>query len=285
MNFYIPKVAAVHDMSCFGRCSLTVIMATLSCMGIQVCPLPTAVLSTHLGGFTHVAFADFTGNMPEFFRHWKSEQVHFDCIYTGFLASEHQIDIVSQFIDEFSHNKPLVLIDPVMGDDGRLYSVYTAKMQERMRQFIEKAAVITPNYTEACFFLEKAYEPYIPEPATMKEWLVSLAELGPNKVVITGVPLADGHLLNSGFERDTGQFWEVISERIPARYPGTGDIFASVLAGLLLRQHRLPDAMLKAARFVERAIKVTFKAQTPIREGVLLERVLPELCRLQKKQE
>ncbi len=284
MNFHVPRVAAVHDMSCFGRCSLTVIMATLSCMGIQVCPLPTAVLSTHLGGFNNVAFADFTYKMTEFFHHWKQEQVIFDCVYTGFLASEQQIDVVSQFIDEFSHNKPLVLIDPVMGDDGRLYSVYTVKMQERMRKFIEKADIITPNYTEACFLLGKAYEQNIPHPAMLKDWLVALADFGPNKIVITGVPLLNGKLLNIGFERDTGRFWEVVSECIPARYPGTGDVFASVFAGFLLRQNRLPDAMLKAARFVERAIRVTFEAQTPTREGVLLEKVLPELCRMQEEQ-
>ncbi|MBP2658756.1 MAG: Phosphomethylpyrimidine kinase type, partial [Firmicutes bacterium] len=130
MKNFVPKVAAVHDISCFGRCSLTVIMPVLSAMGIQVCPLPTAVLSTHLGGFKDLAFCDFTNHMPDFFHHWKKEGITFHCIYSGFLASEEQIDVVQHFIDEFSSNHPLVVVDPVMGDEGKLYSIYTPHMQE-----------------------------------------------------------------------------------------------------------------------------------------------------------
>ena len=143
----VKKVAAIHDLSCVGRCSLTVIMPILSCMGIQVCPLPTAILSTHLGGFRKVAFHDLTSEMPGFFGHWRSEGIVFDCLYSGFLASAEQISVVLEFIDSFSANRPLVLVDPVMGDDGKLYSVYTAKMQEHIRQLVRKADVITPNYT------------------------------------------------------------------------------------------------------------------------------------------
>lgn len=278
MRPHTPRVEAVHDMSCFGRCSLTVIIPTLSCMGIQVCPLPTAILSTHLGGFKDVAFADFTNQMTSFSKHWRQEHLSFDCIYSGFLASEQQIDIVSQFVDEFSHNRPLVLVDPVMGDEGRLYSVYTSKMQDQMRRLLQKADIITPNYTEACFLLGKPYEKAVADPIVIKDWLAALSDLGPGTVIMTGVPVRGGSLLNIGFERETGHYWEVVSKHIPAHYPGTGDIFASVLAGSLLGRYSLPDAMLKAAQFVEHAIKVTFAAGTPAREGVLLERVLPWLC-------
>ncbi|HWR42382.1 pyridoxamine kinase [Sporomusa sp.] len=273
----VPRVAAVHDISCFGRCSLTVIIPILSSMGIQVCPLPTAVLSTHLGGFKDVAFCDFTDRMPEFYRHWKQEGITFDCIYSGFLASEQQIDTVSHFIDEFSENHPLVLVDPVMGDEGKLYSVYTPTMQEQMKRLVSKANIITPNFTEACFLLGERYEDQVAEPDRLKEWLIRLADFGPSIVIMTGIPLADQQIMNIGYERESGSFWEVACEHIPARYPGTGDIFASVLAGALLYKHSLPLAMKLAAAFVAAAIATTFAAGTPTREGVLLENALPWL--------
>ncbi|SMC50656.1 pyridoxamine kinase [Sporomusa malonica] len=277
MKPVIPRVAAVHDISCVGRCSLTVIMPILSNMGIQVCPLPTAVLSTHLGGFKDVAFCDFTERMPDFYRHWKQEGITFDCIYSGFLASEQQIDTVSQFIDEFSDNSPLVLVDPVMGDEGKLYSVYTSTMQEHMKRLVGKADIITPNFTEACFLLGERYEEQVAEPDSLKDWLVRLADFGPSIVIMTGIPLVNQQIMNIGYERGSGCFWEVVSEHIPARYPGTGDVFASVLAGALLYKHGLPFAMQLAADFVATAIKTTFAAATPTREGVLLESALPWL--------
>jgi len=279
MNQFVKRVAAVHDISCFGRCSLTVIMPVLSCMGIQVCPLPTAVLSTHLGGFADIAFCDFTDRIPDFSAHWKQEGIAFDCIYSGFLASEEQIDVVSGFIDEFSGNSPLVVVDPVMGDEGKLYSVYTPQMQERMKTLVRKADIITPNYTEACFLLGKPYREMIADTAMMKNWLVCLADLGPSVVVMTGIPLANKRIMNLGYDRESGCFWEVDSHYIPVRYPGTGDIFASVLIGSLLHRCSLPVAMKRAADFVELSIKTTFAAGTPTREGVLLEKVLPGLCR------
>lgn len=273
----MPRVAAVHDLSCVGRCSLTVIMPVLSCMGIQVCPLPTAVLSTHLGGFADVAFCDFTDHMPKFFAQWQKENIDFDCIYTGFLASETQIDVVSGFIDEFSHKKPLVLVDPVMGDHGKLYSVYTPAMQEQMKKLIQKADVITPNYTEASFLLGEPYCEQIDDVVQLRRWLVRLAEFGPSRVVITGVQ-TDGAIMNIGYERESDSFCEVANDFIPVRYPGTGDIFASVLAGALLRENCLPQAMRQAVDFVSLCIQTTFRAQTPVREGVLLEAALPQLC-------
>ena len=279
MKSVVPRVAAVHDMSCFGRCSLTVIIPVLSCMGIQVCPLPTAILSTHLGGFTDLAFCDFTDHMPAFFHHWKAEGITFDCIYSGFIASEAQMDVVHHFIDEFSENSPLVIIDPVMGDNGKLYSTYTPNMQEKMKTLIQKANVITPNYTEACFLLGETYEGNGCEKEQIKDWLMRLADFGPDIVVMTGIPFNKEKILNIGYDQRKDAFWEVTNDYIPAHYPGTGDIFASVLAGGLLKGENLPVAMKRAANFVALAIKASFEAGTPTREGVMLETVLPCLCR------
>ncbi|MDF2633165.1 MAG: Phosphomethylpyrimidine kinase type [Pelosinus sp.] len=279
MKNFVPKVAAVHDLSCFGRCSLTVIMPVLSAMGIQVCPLPTAVLSTHLGGFKDLAFCDFTDHMPKFFHHWKKEGIAFDCIYSGFLASEEQIDVVQHFIDEFSPNHPLVVVDPVMGDEGKLYSIYTPHMQEQMKRLVRKADVVTPNYTEACFLLGESYQDKMDDTKRMKEWLVSLGDFGPSIVVITGIPFINEKILTMGYDKKQNVFWEVFSDHIPAKYPGTGDIFASVLVGSLLQKDSLPVAMERAAEFVGLAIQSTFIGHTPTREGVLIEKVLPWLCR------
>lgn len=277
----VPRVAAVHDMSCFGRCSLTVIMPILAAMGVQVCPLPTAVLSTHLGGFHNLAFHDFTDMMPAFFRHWQEEGVQFDCIYSGFLASTQQISVVEAFIREFSHNRPLVVVDPVMGDEGKLYSIYTPQLQEKMKELVKQADIITPNYTEACFLLGEAYTAPLTEMQHLDEWLERLAALGPSKVVMTGIPLAGREVVNLGYDAAAGQRWQITNQHIPARYPGTGDAFASVLAGALLQGQSLPAAMQQAADFVALAIKETYQAGTPPREGVLLERVLPALWQQQ----
>jgi len=274
----VPRVAAVHDISCVGRCSLTVIMPILSCMGVQVCPLPTAVLSTHLGGFTDLAFCDFTAHMLDFFHHWKREGITFDCIYSGFLASEQQIDVVQHFIDEFSSNAPFILVDPVMGDGGTLYSTYTPIMQEQMKTLVRKANMITPNYTEACFLLGETYKEDGYHVDEMKVWLKRLSDFGPQMVVMTGIPFGNEQILNMAYDARDGSFWEVLNDYIPVRYPGTGDVFASVLAGGLLKGESLPAAMKRAAEFVRLAILETVRACTPTREGILLESVLPSLC-------
>jgi len=278
MKPFLPRVAAVHDMSCFGRCSLTVIIPVLSCMGIQVCPLPTAVLSSHLGGFSNLAFYDFTHHMPAFFQHWKQENITFDCIYSGFLASEAQIDVLHGFINEFSHNAPLIMVDPVMGDGGKLYSTYTPSMQEKMKTLVKRANIITPNYTEACFLLGEPYLEKGSDIETIKKWLKRLADFGPEIIVMTGIPFAEDKIINMAYEAKNNIFWEIRSDYIPARYPGTGDIFASVLLGGLIKGESLLDSMKKAADFVELAIKATYHRNAPTREGVLLESVLPWLC-------
>jgi pyridoxine kinase len=278
MRDFVPRVAAVHDISCFGRCSLTVIMPVLSTMGIQVCPLPTAVLSTHLGGFKDLAFYDFTNHMPKFSHHWKSEGITFNCIYSGFLASVQQIDVVQHFIDEFSSNDPLVVVDPVMGDEGKLYSIYTPHMQEQMKRLVKRADIITPNYTEACFLLGETYHEKVCDINKMRAWLIALADLGPSIVVMTGIPFENERILTLGYDKEQDAFWEVFNDYIPAKYPGTGDIFTSVLVGSLLHKDSLSVAMKRAAEFTGLAIRTTFQANTPAREGVLVEKVLPWLC-------
>ena len=153
-----PRVAAIHDMSGFGRCSLTVAIPVLSAMGVQCCPLPTAFLSTHTGGFTGFTFLDMTEEMPKIAAHWQSLNLRFDAIYSGFLASERQIGIVSDFVRTFRRPDTLVVIDPVMGDDGKAYQTYTPALCSGMARLAELADVITPNLTEAAFLLGRSYD-------------------------------------------------------------------------------------------------------------------------------
>ena len=153
-----PRAAAIHDLSGFGRCSLTVAIPILSAMGVQCCPLPTAFLSTHTGGFEGFTFLDMTREMPKVTAHWQSLDLRFDAIYSGFLGSARQIGVVEDFIYTFRRKNTIVVIDPVMGDDGRAYQTYTAEMCEGMCRLSALADVITPNLTEAAFLLGRPYE-------------------------------------------------------------------------------------------------------------------------------
>ena len=158
MKHSVKRVAAIHDLSGFGRASLTAIIPILSSMGVQVCPLPTAILSNHTGGFDTFSFVDFTDHMQDYIDHWKELNIDFDCIYSGFLGSERQIEIVSGFIDDFGTEDNMVVIDPVLGDNGNLYSTMDQGLVEGMKRLVTKADIITPNFTEVSLLLGEEYK-------------------------------------------------------------------------------------------------------------------------------
>lgn len=278
MTSFIPKVAAIHDLTGFGRCSLAVIIPVLSAMGIQVCPLPTAILSTHPGGFEGFVFHDLTRVMEPYGNHWMHENIEFDCLYSGFLGSEEQIHhVLNLFKALKTKGKGLVVVDPVMADNGVLYKTYTMEMQKNMRLLTNEADVITPNLTEAYFLLNR---PYIRKPLDdeeIKELLKSLTRDGPESVVITGLKIVDGCNANVAYSRDEDMYWRVNYDHLPISYPGTGDIFTSVLIGGLLDGETLPMAMDRATQFLSLAVRTTYEYGAIKREGVLLERVLPWL--------
>lgn len=277
MENTVSKVAAIHDLSGFGRSSLAVVIPILSVMGIQVCSLPTAVLSTQTGGFEGYCFIDLTDHMEEYIEHWHKLGIEFACIYSGFLGSSRQIDIIARFIDMFSSNNPLVVIDPVLGDDGRLYETMDQEMVARMRGFIKKADIITPNFTEAAFLLDEPYNPAVTE-TEMKTWLVRLSAMGPKIVVITSVPVSGGgKTAVLAYNQEDGRFWKVDCVYLPADYPGTGDAFTSVIVGSILQGDDLPVALSRGVRFITAAIQISCRYKYPEREGVLLEKVLDEL--------
>ena len=268
------KVAAIHDLSGYGRCALTVIIPVLSAMGMQCIAVPTAILSTHTGGFTDFVFRDTTDFLSPCCQHYKALGLEPDAVYSGFLASEEQVDSCLEFFEAFP--KAVKIVDPVMGDDGAAYQTYTRGLIERTKELAARADIITPNLTEAALLLDEKY----PDTLTEKElhsWLERLC-VKAKSAVITGVRLNDGTFANGSLDGKTGEFKIHRWERIPVSYPGTGDIFASVLTGGILKGKSLSESVEMSAKFCELAINATLGNGGEIRNGVEFERVLGFLC-------
>ena len=275
------RIAAIHDFSCVGRCALTVVIPTLSVMGYQTIPLPTALLSSHTGGFEGLYFRDLTSDMHHIAAHFDRLDMTFGSIYTGFLGSEEQISGVREFIKRFGKTPdetgkaPLILVDPVMGDDGVLYATYTKALADGMRELSTHAQVLTPNLTEACFLTDTPYQ----DTATLsgreaENFVLSLLEklshICHGKIVVTGIGLSGSIVANAGRDEDGRIFWiKRMCQDIS--YPGTGDIFASVLLGSLMQGDDFETACTRAADFIVLLISESAKIDTPIRMGVALE--------------
>jgi len=271
------RVAAIHDLSSFGRCSLSVILPVMSVMGTQVCPIPTAVLSTHTGGFGDVCQRDLTDYMEPCLAHYRRFGLELECIYTGYLSSPDQVSHCLDFFEAWP--EAMKMVDPVMGDHGKLYRAFTPQMVEGIGRMVRKAQIITPNLTEAAILLGETTPAGTVTTAEARSMLARLGELGPEKVVITGVTLATGEYANVCYDRQHNSFWKSAGDYIPVHYPGTGDIFAAVLTASLLQGDSLPMAMDRAARYVELTIKTTYSYSPDPREGVMLERTLEWLTR------
>ncbi len=274
----VPKVAAIHDLSGYGRGSLTTVIEVLATMGIQPCPLPTAILSTHTGGFKDYKFIDLTDELPEYIDHWNSLNLKFDAIYSGFLGSTKQVEIVIDFIKRFKREEQYVIIDPVLGDNGQTYDTFGPEMVEKMRSLVKQADIITPNITEAQFLLNEK-ENLIKTDEIAKKWLKKLSDFGPKMVIITSVPGYKNKEKTSvlGYDKYDDRFWKVDCDYIPANFPGTGDLFTSILVGSILKGDSLPMAIDRAVQFISLAVRTTYGYDFPEREGVLLERILGNL--------
>ena len=274
-----PRVAAIHDLSGFGRCSLTVALPVLSAMGIQCCPLPTAFLSTHTGGFEGFTFLDMTEEMPRVARHWESLGLRFDAVYSGFLAGRRQIGIVADFIRTFRTPETRVVVDPVMGDDGSIYQTYTPELCAGMAELTELADVITPNLTEAALLLDWDYASLFrpdgrQDPARLRQAVEELSRKGTRSVVLTGVSEAPGRTGALCYDAPTGSLETIQTDFVAHPLLGTGDIFASVLTGGLVRGKSLPAAARQAAEFIRACAERTVAEDLPLREGVDFEPLL-----------
>lgn len=273
------RVAAIHDISGFGKCSLTVALPIISAAGIETSVMPTAVLSTHTGGFTGFTYRDLTEDLPPFAAHWKSLGLQFDALYSGFLGSFEQIDIVEDIFRQFRTEDNLIMVDPVMADNGELYSIYTSEMAKGMARLCKSADLIVPNLTEAAFLLEREYQEGPYEKQEIEELLKALAALGPKKVVLTGVWFDESQLGSAGYDSTTGEISYAFSERIEGSYHGTGDVYGSALLAGLLNGLGLQKSMQLAVDFTCGAIRRTKAAGTDIRFGVNFEMEIPTLLK------
>ena len=269
-----PRIAAIHDLSCFGRCSLTIALPVLSAMGCQCCPLPTALLSAHTGisGFT---FLDTTDEMRRISAHWSQLSLHFQAIYTGFLGSAPQINLVEDFLRRFHAPDTLLVMDPVMGDHGTPYKTCTPALRHGLRELVAQADVITPNLTEAAILLDIPY--HESQTADASELVRALSLQGQRSVVLTGYAAAPGQVGALCYDRDTRQVEAVQTARVPQDFPGTGDLFASVLTGALTRGAPLLQAARTAVDFVGSCVARSVAEGAGKAEGVDFEPLLRQL--------
>ncbi len=274
MNAPVRTVAAVHDLSGVGRCALTVAIPVISAMGAQVCPAITAALSAHTGfADSHrIATIDLTDFLKRMLDAWDEMGLKFDAVYTGYLGSPRQAEIISGFMD--GQMGALKLVDPVMGDDGRLYSGMDGEMVKAMRNLCRKAQVMTPNMTEYAYL---SGEEYSLRDRTEDEIRRMLDKCEAENAIITSVPYK-GALVNAC--RDGSGNVSILPFRAMKRhYPGTGDIFASVLCGALVGGDDLAGAVSRAAEYVSRTIEISMDIDIDGNFGVQLERTLPMLIR------
>lgn len=284
---FVPRLAMINDIAGFGRCSTTVSLPVISVMKVQVCPVPTSVLSNHLG-FPLCHFDDYTSHMRDYIKVWNELGLTFDGLYCGFLGNEEQIDIVREFVEMF--RPPLFLLDPVMGDHGRAYSSITKTHVQKMKELLPLADIITPNITEACLLTGTPWKDWewtmqelsglcerladICQQESVSSGEASVGTVSSASIVITGIRQGDS-LVN--FLWDDGVYTTVSTPIAGASRPGTGDIFASILAADAVRGETLLSSVQKAANFVGLCITGSEKAGTPVQEGVVFEKYLAAL--------
>ncbi len=270
------RVAAIHDISGIGKCSLTAAIPIISAAGIETAAMPTAVLSTHTGDIQGFTYRDLTDDLVPFANHWSSLGVEFDGIYSGFLGSIEQVDIVCDFIDRFRTDKTLVVVDPAMADSGKMYKTFDSAFAKEMMLLCKKADIIVPNLTEAAFLLGEEYI----EPPYNKEYIENiikrLLDLGPSMVVLTGVSFKEEEIGCAVSCKDRDDVFYRFSEKYEGIYYGTGDIFASALTGAFMRGKSIFESAEIALEFTCSAIKRTYNAKTDTRLGVNFEQGIAE---------
>ncbi len=272
----MKRILTIQDISCVGRCSLTVALPILSVMGLETAILPTAVLSTHtqFSGFT---FRDLTEDLPAIAEHWKKEGLDFEAVYTGYLGSARQISFVSSLLDDYAPGGCVSIIDPVMGDNGKLYTGFDEAFAEKMAGLCGKADYILPNLTEAAFLLKEDYKSGGYTEKEIQELLRRLASLGAKTAVLTGISFGDRELGVMAYDSVRDTFYSYFNEKLPVSYHGTGDCFASCFTGAILRGQSLLEAMKLSADFILACLKATLADPCRRSYGVNFEEALPLL--------
>lgn len=278
----MKRILTIQDISCLGKCSITIALPVISAMGVETVILPTAVLSTHtmFQGFT---VRDLTEDLTPITKHWEKEKVHFDAIYTGYLGSEEEIGIVKDIFKRFGGEDTLIFIDPVMADNGKLYPAFDMAYAKQNALLCGEADVIVPNITEACFMTDMPYKETYDE-AYIKELISKLAALGAKKTVLTGVSLSEGKTGVYGYDKEKDSYFNYQNDRVDAQYHGTGDLFSSVCVGALMRGLSMEDAFRIAADYTADTIRETLKNPEKPWYGVDFEVTLPGLLKTLEKE-
>ena len=273
----MKRVLTIQDISCLGKCSITVALPIISAMGVETVILPTAVLSTHTM-FKNFTVKDLTDQLIPITEHWKNEGVQFDAIYTGYLGSAEEIEIAKRIFAEFGTKDNVIFVDPVMADNGKLYPAFDEDYAKLNAGLCGAADVIVPNITEACFMTGTEYRESYDEDY-IRGLLQKLAALGSRVVLVTGVSLSAGKTGVMGYDREKDEYFTYQNDRVNASYHGTGDIFSSVCIGGILRGLALRDAMALAADYTALTIRTTLENPKKPWYGVDFEATLPQLIR------
>lgn len=268
----MKRILSIQDISCVGKCSLTVALPIISSFGIETAILPTATLSTHTAfkGFT---FRDLTDDIEPICRHWKEQGIEFDAIYTGYLGSQRQINLVLDIFRDFGENK-LKFVDPVMGDNGKLYSGFDRSFAREMAKLCSKADIIVPNLTEACFMLDKPYISEGYDEQYVKNILKELTSLGCRCAVLTGIGFDKDTLGSYGYDKESDTFFFDYNKKIEQSFHGTGDVFSSVCFAAVLKGKSVSEATEIAADFVCDSLDATINDEKPIWYGVNFEKII-----------
>ncbi len=273
----MKRIASIQDISCLGRCSLTVALPVISAMGVECAIVPTAVLSAHTA-FPGFVSRDLSDQLPAIAAHWRAQKVHFDALYTGYIASAPQVQQVLDFFDAVKSEDTLLIADPAMADHGRLYSGFGADFPAAMARVVARADVALPNLTEACLLTDTPCREEVDEPFA-RELLQKVASLGAKSVVLTGVSFDGGMLGAMGYDSITGEYFSCAGERKPGSFHGTGDIFSATVTGGLMRGMTLRQSAALAVEFVLACIDATAHDPQAGWYGVEFEKALPFLCR------
>lgn len=274
----MKRILTIQDISCVGKCSLTVALPIISAFGVETSVLPTAVLSTHTA-FNDFTFRDLTDDIPFVAKHWKEQNISFDAIYTGYLGSKHQIDLVKNIFNEFKNENNFIIVDPVMADNGKLYTGFDVDFARYMSKLCSSADIIVPNLTEASFLLNETYVGDNYNEQYIKDLLKKLTDLGAKKAVLTGICLDGKNLGVYGYDSVKNEYFYYYRERLPVSFHGTGDVFASSLCGALSINKSLSDALKIAVDFTVDSIAKTMENERHNWYGVDFETALPNLIK------
>ncbi len=273
----MKRIVTIQDISCVGKCSLTVALPIISAMGIETSIIPTAVLSTHTM-FKNFTCKDLTDQIVPITNHWKKENIGFEAIYTGYLGSYEQIDLMKKMIDDFKTDHNTVFVDPAMADNGKLYPAFDMSFAKHMASLCGKADIIVPNITEASFMTGMEYKEIYDE-SYVKEMLVRLADLGAGISILTGVAFEEGKTGVMGYDSNSDEYFCYSHDKYPVSFHGTGDVFSSTCIGAIVNGLSWKEASAAAADYTAECIRITLDDPDKPWYGVNFEQAIPYLLK------